>query len=468
MIYYKISFILLFALSLFGCEDYVNIKTQGSLIPEDVKNYRYLLNNTSVLENGPQITDIASDDVQLVDSTYQISGLSSSDYYAWYLKTYTWQTDIYPIGYYQTDYNWSCMYNTITYANTVITEVPSSTGGNDSTKTELMAEALVHRADAYLMLVNMYAKPYNASTASSDLGVPLVLTETTTQALTRQSVQEVYDRVIADLVKALPSLPVTQAYNTLPTKASAYGELARTYLCMNDYAKANAYADSALSYRSTLNDLSSITTLNSSNYPLRIKDPEILLSKIAYGGVSAYSPTAMRLSDNLLNLLGTKDKRYSLFTIGASTISSLYTDAGGRYFYKDRAIGEARNIGPSVPEMMLIKAEYYARNSQPQTAMDWVNKLRQKRFAATDYAPLTASDANDALKKVIDERHREFFCRMLRWWDMRRLKDDSSFQETITRTVHGKTYTLDPSSNRYVFPLPPYQVQLNPEMKQNP
>mgnify|MGYP003592758950 CR=1 FL=1 len=200
MKYYKISFILLFALSLFGCEDYVNIKTQGSLIPEDVKNYRYLLNNTSVLENGPQITDIASDDVQLVDSTYQISGLSSSDYYAWYLKTYTWQTDIYPIGYYQTDYNWSCMYNTITYANTVITEVPSSTGGNDSTKTELMAEALVHRADAYLMLVNMYAKPYNASTASSDLGVPLVLTETTTQALTRQSVQEVYNRVIADLV----------------------------------------------------------------------------------------------------------------------------------------------------------------------------------------------------------------------------------------------------------------------------
>ena len=70
-----------------------------------------------------------------------------------------------------------------------------------------------------------------------------------------------------------------------------------------------------------------------------------------------------------------------------------------------------RNVGPSVPEMMLIKAEYYARNNQPTEAMQWVNKLRVKRFAAEDYTEETATDADDALKKVIDERHREFFCR---------------------------------------------------------
>jgi hypothetical protein len=298
--------------------------------------------------------------------------------------------------------------------------------------------------------------------------VPLILTETTTQSLKRPPIESVYQQIINDLNTALPNLPSSQNYNTLPSKVSAFGELARTYLCMSNYKQANLYADSALTYRSTLDDLSTITTISSQNYPLRIYDPEILLSKIAYGGISANSTLAMRLSDSLLSLLGTKDKRYTLFTAADSTIDSQLSDAGGRYFYRDKVLDETRNIGPSVPEMMLIKAEYYARTGSYNLAMAWVNKLRQKRFASNDYTALTASDSNDALKKVIDERHREFFCRMLRWWDMRRLKDDPLFTETVTRTINGTQYTLDASSNRYVFPISTYQIQLNPEMEQNP
>ena len=134
MKYYNISWILLFAITLFGCESYVNIKTQGSLVPEETDNYRYLLNNTSEWEVGPQLPDIASDDVQFVDGTNQVNDLSSSEYYGYWLKTYTLQSEIYPLGYYQDDYNWNSMYNTITYANVVITEVPSSTGSTDATK----------------------------------------------------------------------------------------------------------------------------------------------------------------------------------------------------------------------------------------------------------------------------------------------------------------------------------------------
>ncbi|ADQ80652.1 RagB/SusD domain protein [Paludibacter propionicigenes WB4] len=455
-------------LSFVGCEKYVDIKTQGKLVPGDIDNYRYLLNNTSGYEMGPRLTDIASDDVELVDGSTQYLALSSSDNYGYWPKAYTWQAVIYPIGNYQSDDDWNSMYNTVTYSNVVINEVPTSKGGTESQKAALIAEALVHRADAYLMLVNKYAKPYKASTAVSDLGVPMILTETTEQSLKRPSIQAVYDQIIADLKKAIPSLPLKQLYTTLPSKPSAYGELARTYLCMNDYANAKLYADSALLYRSTLNDLSTITALSSTTYPRRISDPEILLSKTVYGGVSAYTPYALRLSSSLLTLLGTKDQRYNLFTTAAANISSSYTAAGGRFFYKDRALNEGRNIGPSVPEMMLIEAEYYARNNKPEIAMDWLNALRKKRFKAADYVDLSATDLNDALKKVIDERHREFFCRMLRWWDMRRLKDDPMFAQTYTRTLAGITYTLAPTSNRYIFSIPAYQIKLSPEMEQNP
>jgi tetratricopeptide (TPR) repeat protein len=467
MKYYYIILALSIALLASGCQNFVDIKTQGSLVPGETENYRYLLNNTSEWEKGPTVVDIASDDVQLVDGTPQISDLLSSEYYAYWYKSYTWQAVIYPLGgYYQTDYDWNAMYNTISYANAVIDEVPSSTGGTDEEKEELIAEALVHRADAYLMLVNMYAKPYNSTTADTDLGLPLVLELDTEKSLKRASIQAIYDQIITDLTEALPSLPETQNYTTLPTKASAYAELARAYLLMGQYEKANSYADSALVYKNTLNDLSQITSLSSNNYPIRINDPEILLSKIADGGISAYSTTALRLSDDLLALLGTKDKRYTLFTAGAESINASY--AAGRYFYKDKALYESRNIGPSVPEMILIKAEYYARSGDTSNAMVWVNKLRKKRFAPEDYEPLTAANTDDALIKVIEERHREFFCRMLRWWDMRRLKDDSRFQETITRKFNGTTYTLAPTSNRYVFCIAEYQIKLNPEIQQNP
>lgn len=450
-----------------GCQKYVDIKTQGQLTPGDITNYRYLLNNTSAYEGGPRMSDLASDDAGIVDGSTQQLALAASVSYAWFANSYTWQA-AYPVTTSAfTDYEWNAMYNTIAYCNTVTTEVPTSTGGTDADKAELIAEALVHRSDAYLMLVNTYAKPYNAATAASDPGVPLLTQETTVQSLVRTPVQTVYNQIITDLKKALPALPATQAYNTLPSKASAYGELARCYLYMNDYTNASKYADSTLALKSTLNDLGPLTVVNTTTYPLRKFDPEVLLSKVPYGGVP-FAPTVIRLSDDLLTLLGTKDQRYNLFTCLPSVMTSSYTAAGGRFFYKDKALSEARNIGPSVPEMMLIKAEAYARAGDANNAMLWVNNLRKKRFKAADYADLTATSANDALVKVIDERHREFFCRMLRWWDMRRLKSDPQFQKTYTRTFAGVTYTLEPTSNKYTFQIAGYLIGLNPEIVQNP
>ena len=458
--------LLLLTVFLSACSDFVDIKTQGQLVPSQVDNYRYLLNNASELEYGPQFSSIASDDIELVDGSTQQQNLGSSDYYGWWGKVYTWQPEIYPLGNYQTDYSWNAMYNTIAYANTVIDEVMSS-DGDESEKESLRAEAYVHRADAYLMLVNTYGKTYNASTADSDLGVPMVLSQTTSQSLVRASVKAVYEQIIKDLKNAIPYLPEKQVFNTLPSLPSAYGELARTYLYMDDYADANAYADSVLMYRNKLVDLASIDAVSTSTYPRGIHNPEILLLKIPYGGV-LYPPTTLRLSDDLLSILGTTDQRYNLFTVPGNVVSSSYVAEDGRYFYLDYEMYEGRNIGPTVPEMYLIKAEYYARNGDPTGAMAWVNKLREKRFKPEDYVPMTATDASDALTKVINERRREFFGRMLRWWDMRRLAREGLYTKTLTRTFGGETYTLAPNSNRYVFPIPAYQIQLNPEIEQNP
>jgi len=441
-----------------SCSKYTDIKTQGSLIPSAIDNYRYILNNTNTFETGGKMTDLAAADVAIVDNAQQTTIEGYSDYF-FIRNVYLWKSPIIEVIT-SHDPDWDTYYGRIYNCNVITNEVPNSTGGTDSAKAELIAEALTHRADAYINLVNEYAKPYNSATASSDLGVPLVLTQDLKQKLNRVSVATIYNQIESDLKKAVLSLPVASGYNTLPDKAAAYSLLARFYLLKGDYVNAGLYADSTLALQNSLNDLGTITTM-----PYRKSDPEIIFGKIASQAFT-YSPFVLRLSDDILNLLGTSDMRYKLFTKdAASYFGSSFT---GRYFNREQINFENRNIGTSVPEMMLIKAEALARAGSSDAAMDEVNLLRQKRFKAADYVALTATDKNDALVKVIEERRREFMCRLLPWMDQRRLKDDPLFSKTYTRTWQGQTYTLEPSSNRYVFPIAVYNINLNPEIEQNP
>lgn len=451
------------ALSLSSCSDFVDIKTQGGIVPDKIENFRYLLNNADALYLASALPDVMSDDIYIKDGGQQYnSALNGGDYYAWFAKAYTWADQIYPeSGYYNKDDGWNGMYNTIAYANVVVNEIDNCTNGTEDERNALMAEAKVHRADAYLMLINQYAAPYNAQTAYSDAGVPLVLTQDTEQSLARASVGKVYDQIISDLKDAVPYLPETQEFTTMPTKAAAYGELARAYLMMGMYKEAADNAEESLKLNSTVVDL------NDGIYPQLISSPEILLYKKPTQTNGTWGCTMLHLSDEIVNLLGEKDLRYQQWTASVEDYASMFAADGGRLYYFDINLG-GRNVGPSVPEMMLIKAEYYARNNQVTEAMNQVNALRKYRFAADDYVALTATDADDALKQIIDERHREFFCRNLRWYDMRRLRSDSRFAKTYTRSWGGETLTLTPESPRWLLPIPAYQVIITPGLEQNP
>ena len=449
-----------------GCKKYVDIKTQGNLVPNQTINYRYLLNNNSAFEPTASLSDYASSDIEINDAS-QVTSLLAGSYYLPFVKAYTWQTNIYPLGgSEEVDQNWRALYANILVCNTIINELPSS-DGTETEKAALSAEARVHRADAYLALVNTYAKPYNSTTAGIELGVPLLLEQTISQKLNRATVRVIYDQILSDLTTAMESLPTSQALNNLPSKASAYGELARCYLLMHDYTNAGKYADMALAMRSTLVDLSVYDASNLYNYPTRFKNPEILLSRTPQDYSAGYPPKIFKLSTQYRSLLLPTDLRYALFTTAGNLVSSDY-DPNGRFFTKENAIGQSRNEGPSVPEMMLIRAEVYARNGDATNAMLWVNRLRQKRFKAADYVALTATSASDALVKVINERRIEFYGTSLRWYDMRRLKDEEPFRVTYTKIFNNVTYTLTPNSDRYAFPIAEVLRQTNPELEQNP
>lgn len=450
---YLYIFILL-ALTFQGCRKYVEIEQPGVRTFKYTRDYRYIMDNNGELEGSYGYPIISGDDTEITDPTRQNN---IGDILA---NVYTWKEK--HLSEIQGDVDWERLYKIIYTCNEVLGGVMDSQEGTDVEKKKIYAEALVQRAISYFTLVNIYGKQYQALSSSTDLGVPLLLTSNLYTPLKRASVAEVYNQMLTDLNKAIPSLPGVADYNTRPAKVSGYALLARVHLNMRNFPKAELYADSALALQNTLLDLKNYKTAPGT-IPRRLLDPEVMLSKIVNG-----SYTGIPISQQTLDLLGTLDMRYVLFTNTRGAYGNLFSTAfTGRAYWRYFLNSEfVITTGPSVPEMMLIKAECRARATDASGAMTLVNNLRAKRFETL--SPLTAADATVALRIVVEERNREFFGKGFRWFDQKRLNVDAAFAVTKTREFKGVTYTLAPNSNRYAYPIGDKYILLNPELEQNP
>ncbi|TRZ41293.1 RagB/SusD family nutrient uptake outer membrane protein [Robertkochia solimangrovi] len=463
-------YIIITTLSLVGCDNYVEIPTEGKLVPEETENFRYLLNNVYVLDRSYASVDLASDDIVIRDdhANYFDQYYGTSDYYRPYKQTYKWADSIQYTN--EEDYSLNVMYTALYYANVVIDEVMDSKNGTEAEKLALKGEAQVHRAFIFLTMVNIFGKAYDSNTSANDPGIPMFTTPTVEEEITRATVQEVYDQVISDLTEATQSglNPINSGTDVVyPSEASAYALLSRAYLYMGKYQEALDAAERTLAIQDGLLSLEDYTSVADYGFPRRDTDPEIILSKMS-GTTYQYSPTLLSLSDELLNSFEASDLRYQLFTRPISDVTwGSFTE--GRAYCHETLTGEARNAGPTVPEVLLIKAECLARTGDISGAMATINTLRQKRFTAEDFTALTAENEEEALIKVLEERRRELMCRAgFRWFDLKRLNKDPRFAKTITHSWLEETYTLEPGADRYQFPFASILFTYAPDLEQNP
>ncbi|MCR8668962.1 RagB/SusD family nutrient uptake outer membrane protein [Aestuariibaculum sp. M13] len=457
-------------LGLTSCDDYVDIKTEGKLVPEETINYRYLLNNTYSFDRSNALIDLMSDDIAIRDghAQYFENYYGTSSYYRPYKEVYKWADSIYYAG--ESDYTLNTMYSALYLSNVVISEVMNSNGGTELEKAALKGEALVHRAFVFLELVNLYGKAYDVSSSATDPGIPMFTEPTVEEEIIRTPVEDVYNQIVSDLEEAIASGMVDKQTGrniAFPSLSSAFALLARTYLYMGNYTEALKNAEAALDINSSLINLEDYENAYDYSFFKRYEDPELMLSKQSSTSY-IYSPTLLSLSDEVLNLFDSGDLRYTMFTrpIGDMTWGAF---SGGRAFCREILTGEARNAGPTVPEMMLIKAECLARANDTESAMQTINTLRMKRFKAADYVDLTATDSEDALLKVLEERRRELMGKGgFRWFDLKRLNKDVRFAKTITHKYLDQTFTLEPEGNRYQFPFASTLFNYAPNLEQNP
>ncbi|MCK7553721.1 RagB/SusD family nutrient uptake outer membrane protein [Chitinophaga sedimenti] len=440
-----------------GCRKYVEVEQPGRRVLKLTSDYDALLNSVFTMNYGYSLPPVMADDFEVTDVVIEPRITNAIR------MAYTWSENVYGD---LNDADWDRYYKQIYVCNQITDGVMTSEGGTEEQKRATYAEARVFRAAAYLDLVNMYAKHYNEATAATDLGVPLVLRAAFEGVnLTRASVKNVYAQIKTDLLEAMPYLPPQPFRSTEASQMAAFGLLTRAHLYMGAYEDARRYADSALKRNNQLLNLAPF--VSGTAFPPKLSQPEVLFLRV--NGSSSFVHYAM--SRELQALFTPEDLRWRVYTVPGTNYPIAPTFAGRGYVGHRLVLIDVASgalTGPSVPEMLLTKAECLARDNKPQEAIDLLNMLRQNRFLPAEYQPLVATTADEALRVTLEERRRELMWSGTRWFDQKRLNQEPRFAKTVTRTFLGETYTLAPNSNRYVLPIATKYIQLNPEIQQNP
>lgn len=134
---------------------------------------------------------------------------------------------------------WDSCYAAIAVANQALSYCNGPDSANYSAQ---KGEALVCRAYAHFMLVTLFAKAYDPTTAANDPGVPYMTTISTSvfNKYDRGTVAAVYQKIESDLTTGLPLLK-DELYASAPkyhfTRQAAHAFAARFYLFKRDYAK---------------------------------------------------------------------------------------------------------------------------------------------------------------------------------------------------------------------------------------
>lgn len=445
---------ILVCLALSSCDQYLDITPKGSTLLTTTKDYDQWLNDPKLAQGvaapycdlnflGDNV-DIPNVPVPAVTTVQLI--------YLW-AQQYSLVLNVSPEF-------WGDHYATINKYNTVLAGIDQATGGTNSQKRSLKAEALLGRAFEYFYLVNEYGREYDSSTANTDLAVPYITSNDVSQQVPgRSTIAEIYQHIIDDLTAAIPDLPADNSSNRLRgSKAAAYSVLARLYFYARDYADAGKYATLALeNTKAVMMDMNGTLPTTAM---LSIQQ-DVIYGRMALGYIPATLDfmRTFEAGDLRVKLLYYSSDGYTYVTRGGTNYVPAFVTASLQY----------TNIGTSVQEMKLIIAEAAARSNDLATALQQVNEIRKDRFPAASYQPVESADQAAVLEAVLRERSHELPFAGLRWFDMRRLDKENRMGTVYRYDAQGNVLAeLAPHSPHYTLQIPVQVLSFNPDMPQNP
>ncbi len=407
----------------------------------------------------------------------------------WFNNTYTW-TMHRNANHRNPYFIYRFYYKIIANANMIITNIDNASGPAEEKKM-IKGEALAYRGWAHFMLVQLFAKRYDASTANDQLGVPIMIINTT-EGLPRESVKKVYDQVNLDLDSALYYLNGASArlnkthFNTSVVK----GIKARVALTQQNWADAAKFASEARQGFNFMSAAQHLEGYNNTNNPewmwgsIQISDQQTYFySFFAYMSFN-FSSTNIRgnpkkISKALYDQISETDVRKQLWILAPKrppiTLPTTFTLAP----YMNRkflANGASMDVATSsvgdvvymrVAEMHLIEAEALARqgkNTEAQDALYLIARNRDPQYVKS------IKSGSDLIDEILIQRRVELWGEGFRFLDLKRLNAKLDRNGSNHNASLAVVMTVEPGDDLWQFLIPKAEIDANPALKdqQNP
>lgn len=441
--YIIIQVFVLICFAFLSCDKYLDIQSDTRLvIPNSIVDLQKILDNNSAMnfQKGTKCEEI-TDDFYLTETNY--NRLKDPD-----RSAYIWSR-------YETlnSSNWSKAYSVVYNANLVLDRLDKvkRTDENAVSWDRVKATALFYRANHYLTLLWTYAKVYDAQNAKTDLGIVLRNTSDFNVKSIRSTVELGYRTVIEDLKEAAGRMPDNSAHVLQPNLKAVFGLLSRAYLSMSKYDSAYHYADLALDKEFLLLDFNDEQDVKSSaNFPfLSFNKETIFYEEMQSGGFMTISNHTV--APELFVQYEVNDLRKIAFFKSSSdgTVSFKGNYTGNNFWFN----------GLSNNELLLTRAECFARSGKLKEAQNDLNKLLEKRYRIGTFVPYVFVTKEDALNIILAERRKELLFRGLRFMDIKRYNLEGR-NIVLRREIDGAIYELAPNDNWYAHPLPDDIVQI--------
>ncbi|SDL11600.1 RagB/SusD family nutrient uptake outer membrane protein [Siphonobacter aquaeclarae] len=368
---------------------------------------------------------------------------------------------------------WQQHYTAINRANIAVDRIPS-VAFDETLKKRLILEAKFLRGLFYFNLVRLYGD------------VPLVLHQTKSLNpediyVARTSTDEVYKQIVSDLTEA-EGLPTSYSATDVgrATAGAAKSLLAKVYLTRSDWDNAAKKAEEVINgpygYDLFANyaDVFNVATKNGKEH---IFSAQFKGNTNSHGNSQALreAPTgitgvngnyAEQPGNGVYQLFSGKDKRRDVtFITSITSPTTGKTTVIDPHFHKywDNSVpGNLTESSANVPilrfsDVLLMHAEALNEKSGPTTdAYKSYNRVRV-RAGLDALSGLSKEQFRDS---VYLDRRKELVFEYSRWFDLIRTKRMVSALQKI-----GKT---NASEKHYLYPIPQYEIDNNPKMKQNP
>lgn len=391
------------------------------------------------------------------------------------------------------DMYWIECYRAISVANEAL-DIISKVSNPEKYQAQ-KGEALVARAYAHFMLVNFFSKVYNATTASTDLGIPYVTApeKVVFEKYERKTVAYVYDMIEKDLLDGMALL--TDGAYTVPkyhfNVAASKAFATRFYLMKRDYQKVIDHVDQVFSGTTITDNLRPWNTEMQSMSPAELyktysratQNANLLLVE-TNSLIGRFMPT-YRFGMSYAKSQEIFDSQ-RLISSGARWAFPLYYRGDNHYFvpkwdeYFVRAsvnadIGDPYVMLPlfTTEEMLFNRAEAHVMMGNMDAALVDLNRYVSKRIL--NYNPTTHqvtrakarayfggnSDQAALISTILSFKRVEFLQEGMRWFDMQR-----HGIPVTHKTISGSSIDVPATDPRRVLQIP--QLALISGIEKNP